>query len=196
MKVGQEASVSDLAVLNIEQIVASPFHTIARWWDGFEFTSVRALNRVPDPNLRAFGEDVVNCDVQIRKPGKVSSHTLLHAITADDSSVDGKLFREELVYYRQAALIKSLVDPAAYKSLVALFRGIPCARRLLTATCRSRQDGRPEHSDRRATRSQRSSSTTRDQFDARALPPNDSRFCCGACRIRRGPVESKIPRGG
>jgi hypothetical protein len=27
-------------------------------------------------------------------------------------------------------------------------------------------------------------------------PPNDLRFCCGACRSRRRPSESKIARGG
>jgi hypothetical protein len=48
----------------------------------------------------------------------------------------------------------------------------------LTATCRSRQDDRPEHSDRRASRSQRWSSTTRVQFAARALPPNDRQISC------------------
>jgi hypothetical protein len=80
---------------------------------------MRALDSVPDPNLGTLGENVVNRYPQIRKAGKVPIHTLLKALTAENPSVDGKLFREKLVYNRQAPPVEAFVDPTAYEGLVA-----------------------------------------------------------------------------
>ena len=92
MKVGQESSVNDPAVLNDEKVEAFPFYSSPCRRDGFEFALVCALDSVPDPDLRAIGKDIVNSYTQIRKSSKVSGHALLQSITADDASVDGKLF--------------------------------------------------------------------------------------------------------
>ena len=60
MQVGEEVSFDDLAPLDSEQVETNPFDLVASWRDRFEFTSVCALHGIPDTNLAAFGEDVVN----------------------------------------------------------------------------------------------------------------------------------------
>jgi hypothetical protein len=63
VKIGEEPRLGDLAAVNAEKVEPNPLHVVAGWRDGFEFTTVRALDRVPETDLPAFGEDIVNCYV-------------------------------------------------------------------------------------------------------------------------------------
>jgi hypothetical protein len=63
VEIGQEPRLGDFPAVDAEKVEPYPPHTVAGWRDGFEFTSVRALSRVPDTDLPAFGDDFVNCYV-------------------------------------------------------------------------------------------------------------------------------------
>ena len=51
------------------------------------------------------------------------THALLQAITTNDLAVDDNLLREEVVYYREVALVETFVDPTANESFVAIRGG-------------------------------------------------------------------------
>jgi hypothetical protein len=79
---------------------------------------MRSLGGVPDTDLVALGEDVIDRHVQIRKAHQMPSHAPFQAIAPDDLPVDGKLGSEQLIDDGEVLPVEAFFYPPTNEGLV------------------------------------------------------------------------------